>query len=172
MKVRWPLVAVVLPITVMALWLAALSLAIARGTEVSLKVTGYDPRDLLRGHYLQYRVDYGFDFTSVNERDGRPQCLCLSIGPEGFAKATSVSRCEERNESTCPLFIKGTLDWRGFAAGIERYYFPENYQQWLQLVPPEATIKVSVTKDGNAYVRGMYVAGEPILEYARRKERE
>jgi hypothetical protein len=84
----------------------------------------------------------------------------------------SIVRCEERDESTCPLFIKGRFDWTGFIAGIERYYFPENYQRWLQLVPPEATIKVSVTKAGNAYVRGMYVAGEPILEYARRKERE
>jgi uncharacterized membrane-anchored protein len=53
-------------------------------------------------------------------------------------------------------------------AGIERYYFPEEYQQVLFSIPRDATIKVRITEDGSAYVRDMYVAGEPILEYARR----
>ena len=32
---------------------------------VFFKITGYDPRDLFRGHYALYSVDYGLDTTKL-----------------------------------------------------------------------------------------------------------
>ena len=45
---------VILPVAAMALWLISLNVALTRAREVTLAVTGYDPRDLLSGHYLRY----------------------------------------------------------------------------------------------------------------------
>jgi uncharacterized membrane-anchored protein len=115
-----------------------------------------------------YRVDYGFEPQNLNMRYGENGCVCLSVGDQGIARATWQGLCEDRNESTCHLFIKGRSEYGNFVAGIERYYFPEEYQQVLFSIPRDATIKVRITEDGSAYVRDMYVAGEPILEYARR----
>lgn len=173
MKARWYLFVVIFPIAIMALWCGSLGVAIARGTEVSLKITGSDPRDLLRGHYLRYQVLYGLESEIRRSTDsGRAACLCLSTPSDGVAQGTWIGACEERDTSKCPLFIKGTLEYGAFRAGIERYYFSEDYKSSLATVPAESTITVRVTADGTGYVQGMYVAGEPIEEYARRKERE
>jgi uncharacterized membrane-anchored protein len=117
-------------------------------------------------------VDYGTESKIGTLPNSQPGCICLSVEPDGLAKGTWAGACEERNQSTCSLFIKGTLEYGSFLAGIERYYFPEVYQESLATVPSDATIKVKITSEGSAYVQAMLVAGEPIEEYARRTQRD
>ncbi len=46
-----------LPTLLVAGWAAQLTLARASQPALRVAITGYDPRDLLRGHYLQFRLD-------------------------------------------------------------------------------------------------------------------
>ena len=48
------------------------------------------------------------------------------------------------------LFIKGTCEGEGFAAGIERFYIPEEDSSYLEVLPPQSTIVLSVTSGGKA----------------------
>ena len=152
MTLKPALFVVAIPVGAMLTWLLSLMTALTLAREVTLPVTGYDPRDLLYGHYLSYRVNYGitFPYPSIE-----PSCVCLSQGADGIAQAT------------CPLFIRGTRDRNEFNAGIERYYIPEQYQHALSSIPQNTTIKVRVAKSGSAYVTDMYVDGTPILEWAK-----
>lgn len=172
MNARAGFFTVVTPIVIMALWVASLAVEVARGRDVILAVSGYDPRDILRGHYITYRVDYGPKVPASPEAAsvGAPYCACLESKAEGPAVATWFGKCEERAPDTCDLFIVGRTSWRQFSAGIERFYIPEVYGDKLQRVPSGATIKVRVTRSGKARVTDMYVNGEPILEYAKREK--
>jgi uncharacterized membrane-anchored protein len=156
----------------MALWLLSLNIPLMQAQEVTLAVTGYDPRDLLSGHYLRYRVDYGVGFDQSRLSAGQLNedfCACLTPDSSGISKASWIGRCAERHSPTCPIFVKGKFSRNGLNAGIERYYIPEHYQYSLAQVPAFATIKARVTSKGTAYVTGMYVNDIPILEWAKQK---
>ncbi len=49
------------------------------GTEWEVPIQGYDPRDYLRGHYVEFSYDWpGFD---ARELDQQPEALCLAGQP-------------------------------------------------------------------------------------------
>ena len=165
MNVRAALFIVGIPIGIMATWLLSLVVAVTQAQEVTLAVTGYDPRDLLSGHYLRYRVDYGVGIPLF--LNGDSICVCLPQTSEGPVKASWIGECKRRDPATCPLFIKGVALFHGIDAGIERYFIPEEHSDVLSRIPQDATIKVRVTKDGTPSVTGMFVGGVPILEWAK-----
>lgn len=47
-----------LPLICLITWTIGLYAQRQAGREVRLPVTGYDPRDLLSGHYIQYQIDW------------------------------------------------------------------------------------------------------------------
>lgn len=47
-----------LPIIVLLCWMAALQFSLSTAEKIVLPVSGYDPRDLLSGHYLRVQVRY------------------------------------------------------------------------------------------------------------------
>ena len=50
--------ALAMPLVCLAVWTGYLTYERATGVEVKVSVRGYDPRDLLSGHYIQYQVDW------------------------------------------------------------------------------------------------------------------
>lgn len=47
-----------LPIIVLFFWMSALQVSLSTAEKIVLPVSGYDPRDLLSGHYLRVQVLY------------------------------------------------------------------------------------------------------------------
>lgn len=47
-----------LPFVLLLLWTGTLCIQRAAGTEVRVSVQGYDPRDLLSGHYIAFTIDW------------------------------------------------------------------------------------------------------------------
>ena len=47
------------------LWTMHLTWQRNHGTEIKVAVTGYDPRDLFSGHYIQYQIDW--EHTDCNQ---------------------------------------------------------------------------------------------------------
>jgi hypothetical protein len=95
--------------------------------------------------------------------------MCLqSTSGLPIAQATAVW-CSKRDPAACPLFLQGSSPYGPFFwAGIERYYIPEPPEpNPLQTIPEGTTITVRVAKSGAGYVTGMFVKGQPVLEYAR-----
>lgn len=163
------LVAVVVPILVLVLWVAKLQLGATTGAEVTLSITGYDPRDLLAGHYLRYRVSYDLE-TLCAKASKEPTCVCLEYSSDAQRhQATWAGSCEELSSKSCgPLFLRGVCDESRFVAGIERYYIPEAYSEVLATVPGDASIRVKLDGDGSSQVTAMYVGAERVEDYAQR----
>ena len=56
-KYLW-LIAFALPLIILIGWTITLYAQRQSGQDVRVQITGYDPRDLLSGHYIQYRIDW------------------------------------------------------------------------------------------------------------------
>lgn len=163
--------AVTLPLAVLAAWEARLEWLIHSGTTVNLAVGGFDPRDLLAGHYLTYSVNYGSnppcqqDYIAAEAREDT--CVCLSENASTKThESTWAGACDER-PAQCGTFIKGTCVYTMFSANIERFYFPESFRSTLAVVPEKSTVRVVVTQSGQAFVTGFAVDGVDVVEYAK-----
>lgn len=91
-----------LPTLVLAGWALWLPLSSDRDPGMRIRLLGYDPRDLLRGHYLSARLDiHGLP----PRRYGPDDCVCLVPRPEqpdrpGF---TPLPSCQAEVLKSCPL---------------------------------------------------------------------
>ena len=131
------------------------------GEEVILPITGFDPRDLLSGHYLIYRVDYGAEVDCAEQQGQASVCLRPTRGlyPAG-----------ELPED-CTLFIHGQCDSGVFNAGIERFYIPEAYAQALeqQVRDNQGELVLGVDQQGNAAIRDLLLDGKPWKQTVNRR---
>lgn len=160
---------IVIPIVAMAAWLSSV-IFLEKGATVVLPIAGYDPRDLLSGHFLSYSVEYGMsacDITPNEESDARCVCLSKPKAPEK-SKATWAGHCSELRD-TCSLYLRGECQGRRFIADIERFYFDERHATALAVVPPNGSISVSV-RNGFGIVTGLFVDDLPLEQWLAQKK--
>jgi len=148
------------------------------GTVWTVPIAGYDPRDMLRGHYLQYQFEW--NLTDPRGCSG-PDCALCTDEPERFdppirlvpraeaaACASFIAVSVGRFDPFDGIYIAGTRD------NLTRYYVPESEALRLQTLltqsddAPEFSIGLRVTDSGTAYIEAMYVDGEPLEEWLRR----
>ena len=153
---------VYLPILIIALWIASYAHTAGTGATVRLKITGYDPRDLLSGHYLLYNVDYGRPVDC--QQEATDWCLCLGAWEGPFSQVTEQAHCSEISE--CSSMLRGSCIEGRFKAGIERYYFSEEYVKQLRIVPPDSSIVVALSPTGKGVVKDLLVKEEPVSKWA------
>ena len=58
MKKKLLLFILLIPVICLFVWNCFLWYDKDSGTEITVRITGYDPRDLLSGHYIRYRIDW------------------------------------------------------------------------------------------------------------------
>ncbi|MCB1158241.1 MAG: GDYXXLXY domain-containing protein, partial [Leptospiraceae bacterium] len=93
------------------------------GLKFVLPITGYDPRDLLSGHFVTYNVEYGMENPCGDLSRGSKHCICLH---KDISKNYVVKNCNSSELSSCTAFIKGVCKTSRFEAGIEKYFIPED----------------------------------------------
>lgn len=86
-----------IPFLVLAVWTGYMGYQSLYMPEVTIKIQGYDPRSILSGHYIAYRIDW----------DG--------------------TDCKQFPENICPQkdFDKATFDFYGYSHGRHRFYIPQ-----------------------------------------------
>ncbi|MBP9707887.1 MAG: GDYXXLXY domain-containing protein [Oligoflexales bacterium] len=154
----------ILPLLVIALWIGKWQLKVLTGLTVSLPIEGYDPRDLLSGHYLQYSVNYG---QEVKCKDDGPMHVCLKSDGEFHSVYQQDTR---RERLSCQIVLSGQCDGNRFLAGIERFYFPEIYRKELREVPRNASIDVKISASGKGVATQLKVEGFDVFEWLDRQE--
>lgn len=125
------LISVIIPILGLAGLALQKAIIVEGGVPVKFPISGYDPRDLLAGHYVTYQVEYGMDdLCHLNEHQESqalnagsvPTCLCFTdistVPPLGYSES-----CD--NVQHCDLYLKGECNYHQFTAGIERFYVNE-----------------------------------------------
>ena len=169
------LISVILPILVLSGLIIKTEVEINQSKHLMLTVEGYDPRDLLRGHYINFRYKWDFDeiktshFVSLNKDYFKQDIyLCISKGSKVYPiLLSSIDECDFK--------IIGNLrnpDGKGqydFTLGIEKYYVPEKYSKLLEdeLRSKKSQIKLAVNSQGRAVIMQLYIEGVPWQEIAR-----
>lgn len=146
--------------------LAMLSLTFYRafrfyvGENIILPIEGYDPRDLLRGHYVTYRVKYGVENLCFNKSS--------RLRSAGFVCLDNKSFSYNRFPN-CRKMIKGLCQAGTFTAGIEKFYIPEAHGKALDKMLRESrgSIELSLTSEGKAQIKQLYIDGIPWSEVVR-----
>jgi uncharacterized membrane-anchored protein len=168
MKRPWAILALVLPLLVFLLAIGRAEFHLLKGETFTFAITGYDPRDLLRGHYLQFRVAYDWeeDTQACSTEDGQECCYCL-MHSDGPTPKVSHALCVEA-ESTCDGYLRETE-----VTDLNRYYIPEEQAQAAEKLLRDgwaegtAHIQVSITPDGEAQISDLQIGGESLDDLLR-----
>lgn len=144
------LVALLTPILALAAMTADRQFHLAVGTEVVLPISGYDPRDLLSGHYLIYTVDYGVSDICRGTSDDKTGYICLDS--RSFSDEPPVG---------CSRLIRGVCNSSRFEAGIEKYFVAESEAADLEkkVRSRTASIVLSLSSRGEAQVKDLLING-------------
>lgn len=87
-----------------------------QGTDWEVPVQGYDPRDLLRGHYLVFQYDWpGLDEDDV---PGPGAELCI----DGPAPRIETTRVRRSDEATCAHPVRAAM---GDTLLVGKLYIPQ-----------------------------------------------
>lgn len=154
-------------IGVVALVLKA-EVAVCTGPSFHIPIRGYDPRDLLQGHYFSYQYDFNWQGedsctqesihgTDTNLRRGC--CLCLTrVGASESNPRVRQVNCSEREQHLCAGWLRADD-----VAPPQKYFIPENRGHDLEsaLNSRRATIEIVTSTGGPPAVKGLYVDGRP-----------
>ncbi|MBF0368860.1 MAG: GDYXXLXY domain-containing protein [Magnetococcales bacterium] len=165
----WAVTALLIPIMALSALAWQKHRLFTTGTEVTFAIQGFDPRDLLSGHYLIYRIDYQAEdpcqADNGQTEHGSPVWLCIE--PRAFhLYAPSRERC--------PLTIPGRCEKRRFKAGLERFYIPEEEARPLDRLVRNSrgSLIVSVTPRGGAVVKELLIDDQPWREFLAASEKK
>jgi len=141
------LVATIAPVLGLAMLWGLSDLTYRQGTEWEVPIAGYDPRDYLRGHY----VEFSYDWPGIDESSVAPGgMLCL----EGQAPAITRAIAQSAT-STCahPLREQVVSNFGPDALRVGRLYIgqarAEALQQQLQNRDQRGIVTIRQREDGS-----------------------
>lgn len=163
MNARFTSMAVLLPILALAVGIARSEHHLSNEQTWRLAVEGYDPRDMLRGRYLRYRLKRDpADPPGNCSDDDRDCCLCLTSAGEGKAAHTRRLTCDAAR-AQCDAVLPTR-----YLRSMRRYYVPEDRARELErrfidaAVDGQAHILVAIDDSGEPHVRRLELRGEVI----------
>jgi hypothetical protein len=154
--------AVLLPILLLAFVLGRAEWQLASSRTWHFAIRGYDPRDLLRGHYLRFQLAVSPDETLSMCTVGEANCCyCLSAGQDVAARV-ALATCEMAQRS-CDAFVRTAP-----LHALHRFYIPEEGRAELERRLRDAArnghahLAVAVDASGEPMIDGLLVDGVPI----------
>jgi uncharacterized membrane-anchored protein len=154
------------------------------GTEITLQTRPVDPRDFLRGDYVQLRYDIStvrlgaLAGTPIAGKDA-PLFVKLAPNPDGFYGAVSV-HLEPVPLAAREVLIKARLargsicggDTRRYCEaadvtyGLERYFVPEGEGRVIESARNQGKVSVvaAVTPAGRAAIKRLLIDGKAVYD--------
>lgn len=168
MKNKLIFAAISLPFLILCLLIVRAEYHVSSGEQWMFELQGYDPRDLLRGHYLQFNILYDWDKEKNECSSGTDCCLCLTKNSDPVK--TSVvpkvhkSPCTSAR-SQCDGYILSSKQ-----NVLNRYYIPEESAKRAESLlikaraKQQAYLQVSINKKGEPAIVDMILDNQSINE--------
>ena len=159
------LLAVALPVLMLVTSIAFSEYRLSMAATWRFPIEGFDPRDLLRGRYIRFRLRLVEDqpLETCSAVDPQDCCLCL----ERQGDATAVPRMRRATCATARAQCEGTLTLRD-ADREQRYYVPEARARELEARVQEAArrgaayVELSIHRGNRPQIRRLIIDGEPL----------
>lgn len=167
------LLVLAIPFLGLILWTFSVAFTHTQGKEGQVRIVGYDPVDLLSGHYLRFRYDFGPVTLCKDPSSSRTErvCACLIQDAARNFQANIAMPCADAAR-ICPQYVQGSCQSGTFLTGSERFYFPENYASVLSVVPEQSFAQIRIQEDGTIALQDIVVGKLPLIEYAKMKLEE
>ena len=161
-----------LPVLILLGWMFSVQAKISSGAVLDMPIRGYDPRDILAGHYLSVRVDFD-SFESeckIKEKEKRR----YHFDRPAFFCADSKRIVLNRPEQGCEVFIEGSCPYDYFRSDVAtRFYISEKHARVLDRAVRDRgnkpMLRLSVTKDGRAFPVDLILEGIPYKDWLKKK---
>ena len=146
--------ALLLPIVAFTGLVVRAELLRASGSVFHVAIAGYDPRDLLQGHYLRYRLQWPADGAC----DGATYCLCLQVS----GVHTKVE-CSAANAACDAQLSRQMVDQE------REFFIQEDAGPALEqaIRHGQGTIALNVTPNGQVRVHELFIDGVPYRRWLR-----
>jgi hypothetical protein len=173
--------ALALPVLALAAMVGEQERQLAGATIISVPIRGYDPRDLLAGHYLNAQFDWDWDrgpeAQSAYESVKGGACV-QPAKPKPRLRFLAGWKPGDRVDADCKLVIAGR-GWPGTPArfipasldtgsGGIRFYVPEERAHELeglvQEKPDALTADLAVRADGSVAIGTLRIDGKALGE--------
>jgi len=165
------LIIVLIPFFLLCLLIARAEYHLSMGTQWDFAITGYDPRDLLRGHYLRFRLDYDWQTSQKQCVDNSNCAYCLSdIGN----KAPKVHIVDTAIAKQCD----GYMHYGERQAPLNRFYIPETQAALAEDLLRQAQsdnsayLRLSINKEGIAQIVDLIIEGKPLEDLLKKESRD
>jgi len=164
MRRSLPIVAVLLPLAVLVFGIVQAEHHLATSRDWVFDVEGYDPRDLLRGHYIQFQLSLANDGALEECEDGAGGACCWCLTATGPDAPPRVRRATcETAKAQCDGILQTQL-----ADELQRYYIPESDAAELDERFRDAAaagttrLRVAIDDEGVPQIEALLVDGEEI----------
>lgn len=173
-----------LPVVTLGAMVGDAERGLADAGVMRVAIRGYDPRDMLRGHYLRYRFEWDAEITYI----GRAARLCvLSAPPDAPARVrplapegrdASAAGCamvvqgggtvlaEARRQEPAESGPAGRLEFTPRGAESGRLYVPERHAAELEKLlrdgKVQLTIDLAVSRAGQARIKAWHIDGKTV----------
>ena len=150
------LLALFIPILVLAGLAIVKRKATLTGKVVTLEIKPMIPRSLLSGNYLRYKIEYKAKNICYKSRYFAKAYICLQ--PKSFFTY------QRPIDLMCSLYLQGKCSSGGkFSAGIERFYIPQAYSSKLKKVFRDKKLELvlKVSPNGSSVVTNLLIGGVP-----------
>ncbi len=159
------MVALILPLIVIAIGIGRAEHHLATSRVWTFDINGYDPRDLLRGHYIQFVVELneGPPIEACDDDTSARCCFCLTTTAPDQPPQVAAASCQYA-QAQCD----GALQMRHLKQ-LSRYYIPEaeawKLEQQVQEAARQNTaqLRVAINDDGEPQIKALLVNGQEIL---------
>ena len=155
----------VLPLLLLLGMVGQAERALTGGIVIRVPITGYDPRDPLRGHFLQYRIVW-------NWLGGQPPADTTALCVTTRTDNPPVQPLPPRGDPSCLLVVRlAPGDHRSFMpVGVaDDLFIPEKrvglLQSILQSGGGAVTVDLAVSRDGTARLASWHIDGKTIAEW-------
>jgi uncharacterized membrane-anchored protein len=164
-----------LPVIVLAALIGYHEKNLAAGDTWRIPIQGFDPRDLLKGHYLRFRLDLDRIVTRGSCPKDEECCLCLTLDESDKTQAQRLD-CPAafgRSHGKCGAVLREEV-----ARGFSQYFIPEDRAQELDRIlrggrgggmgadkekEPRMAVEIVVDKQGGAVLKGLLLDGQPAI---------
>jgi uncharacterized membrane-anchored protein len=149
-------ISLALPLIILLSTIAKSEYQIRSGETWAFKIGAYDPRDILKGQYLRFKVLWDWEKKGNAQALKSNFCTCLKRKQETIK--ISKARCDS-TPKTCDGFIRNK-----YLSRIERYYIPEKKGKELekQLRDKQAEIVLSINSNGYPVIKDLLIEGQSL----------
>lgn len=145
---------------------------IASAKTWRVKITGYDPRDLLYGHYLSFRFDWGASLTRGTCAAAQSCCLCLDAQNGSTTPLASRKSCAAATQCASHVPMPDGTNKDAFnPEGTQRYFIPESAATRLNTLLANRQynlqVDVKIAPSGQHVLGDLYIDNVEWRDYLR-----